>query len=149
MFSTIHITSLSSSQTRLSDYTVVVAQCEPRAKASHYPLIPNVLTCSGFAAPYQASFLTLVGNIAGTHLNTNNFNFYAAYMHFQEKSYYDSCWIPACIKQLLRYIYYVMISNVKVLEFVFYTTFHSKFIYIYKIKNYLMRKKGLKNSELI
>lgn len=91
MFSTIHITSLSSSQTRLSDYTVVVAQCEPRAKASHYPLIPNVLTYSGFAALYQASFLTLVGNITETHLNTNNFNFYAAYMHFQEKSYYDSC----------------------------------------------------------
>lgn len=145
MFSTIHITSLSSSQTRLSDYSSVVAQCDPRAKDFHYPLISNVLTCSGFAAPYQASFLTLVGNIAGNHLHTNKFNFYAAYMHFQEKSCYDSCWIPACT----GYIYYVMIGNVKALVFVFYTAFHSKFIYIYKIKNYLMRKRGLKNSELL
>lgn len=91
MLSTIHITSLCSSRTRVSDCTSVVAQCEPRAKAFHYPLISNLFTCSRFAAPHQASFPTAVGNIAGNHLHTNNFNFYAAYMNFQEKSCYDSC----------------------------------------------------------
>lgn len=85
MLSTIHITSLSSSHTRLSDYTSVVAQCEQTAKAFHYLLISNLLTCRGFAAPHQASFLTVVGNIAGNHLHTNNFHFYAAYMYFPKK----------------------------------------------------------------
>jgi len=74
-------------------------------------------------------------------------------MYFQEKSCYDSCCVPAFIKQLVRHIYYVIIGHVKALKFVFSTTqcftVNSSFIFTYKHKDYLMRKKGLMNRELI
>lgn len=63
-------------------------------------------------------------------------------MHFQEKSCYVSCYVPTCIKQLLRHIYYVITGHVKALEFVFYTTFHSK-----QLLHLHLRKQRLFNVE--
>lgn len=50
------------------------------------------------AAQSQASFLSVVGNTTVSYLHTNNFRFYTAYMYFQEKFCYDSCYVTACIK---------------------------------------------------